>query len=87
MGQACGSIYRLLHEDGVRHVGQPQLALSLSMARKRRIGSEGLWGWGRAVSSADISPTVAMTLALWAAMSTTAKKQKRQRSGKGVFRG
>lgn len=87
MGQACGSFYRLLMEDGLRHVGQPQLALSMSMARKRAIGSEGLWGWGRAVSGADISPTVVVTLALWGAMSTGAKVQKRQRTGRAVFRG
>ena len=87
MGQACGSIYRLIVEDGIRHVGQPQLALSMSVARKRAIGSEGLWGWGRSVSGADISPTVVVTLALWGAMSTGAKVQKRQRTGRAVFRG
>lgn len=87
MGQACGSMYRLIVEDGVRHVGQPQLATSMSLARKRAIGSEGLWGWGRAISGADISPTVVVTLALWGAMATGAKVQKRQRTGKAVFRG
>lgn len=87
MGQACGSFYRLLMEDGLRHVGQPQLAMSMSVARKRAIGSEGMWGWGRAVSGADISPTVVVTLALWGAMSTGAKVQKRQRTGRAVFRG
>ena len=87
MGQACGSFYRLVMEDGLRHVGQPQLALSMSLARKRAIGSEGLWGWGRAVSGADIQATVAATLALWGAMSTRARRQVRQRSGRAVFRG
>lgn len=87
MGQACGSFYRLVMEDGLRHVGQPQLALSMSLARKRSIGSEGLWGWGRAVSGADIQATVAATLALWGAMSTRARRQVRQRSGRAVFRG
>lgn len=87
MGQACGGFYQLLMEDGLRHVGQPQVALSMSMARKRAIGREGLWGWGRAVSGADIQATVCVTLALWGAMSTAAKGQRRQRTGKGVFRG
>lgn len=87
MGQACGSFLRLVMEDGVRHVGQPQLATAVSVARKRAIGTEGLWGWGRAVSSADISPVVVATLALWGAMSSKARPQKRQRSGKAVFRG
>ena len=87
MGQACGSFYRMLMEDGVRHVGQPQMALSMSNARKRAIGSEGLWVWGRAISGADISPTVVVTLALWGAMSSTAKQQERQRTGRAVFRG
>ena len=87
MGQACVSFLRVVNEDMLRHVGQPQLASSMSLARKRTIGTEGLWGWGRAVSAADISPTVAVTLALWGAMSTTAKHQLRQRSGRAVFAG
>lgn len=87
MGQACGSFYRLVMEDGVRHLGQPQVASAVSLARKRPIGSEGLWGWGRAISGADIGPVVALTLALHGAMSTTAEPQKRRRTGKAVFRG
>ena len=87
MGQACGSFFQLVHEDVLRHVGQPQLSSAVSVARKRAIGSEGLWGWGRAVSGADITPTVAATLALWGAMSTTAKPQPVKRTGRAVFRG
>ena len=87
MGQACGSFYRFVMEDGVRHLGQPQVASAVSLARKRPIGSEGLWGWGRAISGADIGPVVALTLALHGAMSTTAEPQKRRRTGKAVFRG
>jgi len=87
MGQACGSVLRLAFEDGLRHLGQPQLASSLGVARKRRIGSEGLWGWGRAASGSDISAVVAVTLALWGAMSSTAKVQPVKRSGRAVFRG
>lgn len=87
MGQACVSFLSLVHEDGLRHVGQPQLALAVSVARKRAIGTEGLWGWGRALSGSDISPTVAATLALWGSMTARAKPQPRKRSGKAVFRG
>lgn len=87
MGQACVSFLGLVHEDGLRHVGQPQLALAVSVARKRAIGTEGLWGWGRALSGSDISPVVAATLAVWGAMTSRAKPQPRKRSGKAVFRG
>lgn len=87
MGQACGSLYRLVHEDGLRHVGQPQLGLSVSQARRRAIGREGLWAWGRAVSAADISPVVAVTLAVWGGMSSRAGVQRHRRSGRAVFRG
>ena len=87
MGQACGSFYQQVFEDGLRHLGQPQTASSIDVSRKRALGMEGLWAWGRAASSAEISPTVVMTLALWGAMSTSAKGQKRHRTGRAVFRG
>lgn len=87
MGQAAGSFYRMVMEDGLRHLGQVQLASAVGVARKRAIGSEGLWGWARAASGSDIAPVVAVTLALWGAMSSTAKQQKRQRTGRAVFRG
>lgn len=87
MGRACVGFLQLVNGDQIRHVGQPQLAAAVSVARKRPIGRDGLWGWGRAISGADISPTVAATLAVWACMSTQAKPQPRQRSGRSVFRG
>lgn len=87
MGRACVGFLQLVHQGQVRHVGQPQLAASMSLARKRPIGRDGLWGWGRALSGADISPTVAATLAVWGVMSTTASQQPRARSGRAVFRG
>lgn len=86
MGQACSVLIRAVIEDGLRHVGQPQLSTAVSMARKRMIGVEGLWAWGRAVSAADISPTVAMTLAVWGVSASDAKPQARVRTGRGYFR-
>lgn len=86
MGAACTGFMRHVLEDSLRHLGQPQLASAVDVARKRLIGKEGLWGWGRAVSGADISPVVAVTLALWGAQSTTIEKQKRRRTGEVVFR-
>ena len=82
MGQACSAFLRLVQTGQLRHLGQPQMASAVSASRKRRIGSEGLWGWGRALSVSDISPVVATTLALWGAMSTTAQAQRRRRSGR-----
>lgn len=63
MAQACGAFYDLVVEArGVRHLGQPQLAAALSGAKKRDLGDA--WGWHRKDSTVNISPLVAVTLAL-----------------------
>lgn len=87
MGQACAVLLQVVFGGRFRHLGQPQLATAVDGARKRAIGSEGLWGWGRSNSSADIAPVVALTLALWGAMSSKAAHQPKRRSGRAVFRG
>lgn len=84
---ACSTFLSAVNEGWLRHVGQPQLAAAVSVARKRSIGTEGLWAWGRAVSSSDISPTWAATLAVWGLTSGKLSPPKRRRTGKGVFRG
>jgi phage terminase large subunit-like protein len=63
MGQACALFYDLLHEGEVKHLGQPMLDSAVGGARRRRMRDA--WAWSRDSVSVDISPLVAVTLALW----------------------
>ena len=63
MAVACGEFFRLATEDGLRHIDQPQLNISLASARKRALGDR--WAWNRKTVDADITPIVAATLAAW----------------------
>jgi len=59
---ACGAFVDLVDEGGLRHTGQPELGLAVDAARKRKVGDA--WAWHRRDASADISPLVALTLAV-----------------------
>jgi phage terminase large subunit-like protein len=63
MGQACGTFLELVETERLRHLGQPTLNAAVDGARQRPIGEQ-LWGWARATPSTDITPLVAVTLAL-----------------------
>ena len=63
--QACGLIVDGVKEDNLRHLGSPDLWNAIRAASTRPLGDR--WLWSRKKSSADISPLVASTLALWAA--------------------
>ena len=79
MAQACGQIYAEVLAENLRHNGEPELASAVSAARKRPIGEA--WGWARRDSAVDISPLVAVTLALFA-FSRKVADQPKKRSGK-----
>lgn len=68
MAQACGGLYDAAMEDRLRHIDQPQLNTALAGARKRTLRDA--WAWHRK-DSTDITPLVAVTLALWGLTSTT----------------
>lgn len=74
---ACGGLYDLVQQsvqalDGeeldpgqlLRHLGQPHLEAAVKAATRRPLGEA--WGWSRK-GGVDISPLVAVTLALWGA--------------------
>lgn len=63
MATACARFFELATEDGLRHLDQPQLNVSLASARKRSLGDR--WAWNRKTVDADITPIVAATLAAW----------------------
>jgi phage terminase large subunit-like protein len=66
MATACEGFYNAVMNDELRHRGQPELAVSLSQARKRVINGVG-WGWKPVNISTDLTPLVSCTLALWGA--------------------
>ena len=63
---ACGRFFDGVAEQWVRHIGQEQVTVALSMARKRT-QPDGAWVWSRKSSGGDITPLTALTLALWGA--------------------
>jgi hypothetical protein len=66
--QACGLFQEAFTElDTVRHFDQPSLNKAVAGARKREL-AEGGWRWSRKLSTSDVSPVVAATLALWGHM-------------------
>jgi hypothetical protein len=62
-GAACGTFTDTVRAGGLVHLGQEDLTVAIDGAKSRPLG-DGLWGWGRKIASADISPLVAATLAL-----------------------
>jgi hypothetical protein len=61
MAQACGLVYDLATQDGLRHMGQPMLDMALLGAKQRPLGDA--WAWARK-GVADICPLYAFTLAV-----------------------
>ena len=62
-GQACGRFYDAVTEKTLRHLGDNALEMAVRGAAKRPLGDA--WAWSRKTSSVDISPLVAVTLALF----------------------
>jgi phage terminase large subunit-like protein len=73
-GQACGSFKEMVLNDDIRHKDQPGLNAALESARKRPLGDSGAWGWNRR-DETDISPLVAVTLAVFAHSRSAAAAQ------------
>lgn len=63
--KACGAFADGLAELRVRVLSDGVFDAALASAMKRPLG-DGAWAWGRRSSTADISPLVAATLAVWA---------------------
>ena len=71
--RACGMLYDAATENALRHLGDPDLAEALDGAMKRPLGDA--WAWSRKTSSIDISPLVAITLALWGLETQTPQRR------------
>ena len=79
--QSCGLLYDMAtaaDPDGtprptVRHISQPELSNALLAADRRDLGDA--WAWRRSDGNTDISPLVAATLALGAAIGMAAVEE------------
>lgn len=76
MASACGEFYDAVMQQRLAHLDDPSTNSALSLARKRRVLGDS-WAWNRQNDSADITPIVSMTLALWGAQSSKVKRKKR----------
>lgn len=59
----CGMIFDAVSQDTLRHLGTKELGEAIRGSVKRPLSDA--WAWHRVNSSVDISPLVAVTLALW----------------------
>ena len=69
---ACASLANAVKEHKVTHYGQPALDDSATKTKKRRIGSNGGWGFA-STDEADATLIEACALAYWSAMTTKRK--------------
>jgi hypothetical protein len=60
--QACGQLVDAVNQDGLRHLGTPELRAAALGTTRRPMGDA--WAWSRKSSAVDICPLVACTLAL-----------------------
>lgn len=71
MGQACGRFADMLRDGHLHHLqGQEALDIAVNGATTRNIGQAGAFGWNKRTADVDISPLVAVTLALHGACTT-----------------
>lgn len=63
LGAACGMFYDAVMGRTLRHVNQSLLTSAIDSARQRPLGD--MWAWGRKLTETDITPVVAVTLALY----------------------
>ena len=61
--RACGQVYDLVQDAGLRHLGQPEVDAAVKGAATRPLGDA--WAWARKSSQVDITPLVSLTLALY----------------------
>jgi hypothetical protein len=61
--QACGLIFDMVEQKTLTHLDDPDLAAAIQGSEKRPLGDA--WAWSRKNSAGEISPLVAVTLALW----------------------
>lgn len=82
MAAACGRFVTLAESERLVHIGQEPLTLAVDGARKRTLGDA--WAWHRRDASVDLSPLVAVTLAVHG---VDQESKKRRKTGRAMFVG
>lgn len=82
LGKACGMFADAVEERTARHLGQALLSSALGVATKRKLGTSDLWAWQRSDGLTDISPLVAVTLAMRAHQLSPAAEKKSKQPGR-----
>jgi len=80
LGSGCSNLLAAVVTASLAHIGQPQLTGAVAVAGKRALGDTGLWTFSRMSSASDITPVLAMNLALIGAQSDNVKRPGRQRT-------
>ena len=81
MGRACGRLLDMLRDHKLTHLPDSEqyaLAQAVANATTRNIGQSGAFGWNKTGSDIDISPLVAVTLALYGTYITKRNPNRRQ---------
>ena len=82
MGRATGRFQDMLRDHQLTHMpddAQPALATAVHNATTRNIGTSGAQGWNKMGSDIDISPLVAVTLALFGVYVTKRDPNRKQK--------
>lgn len=82
MGRACGRMLDMLRDGKLTHLAdgkQPALDIAVANATTRNIGGSGAVGWNKLGSDIDISPLIAVTLALYGTAVTKRDPNRKQR--------
>ena len=82
LGDACSMVLNGVVTGELFHIGQPQFTAAALSAGKRPLGDTGKWVWSRKLSTSDITPIQAATLALAGAQQTTVKRPSRSGTGR-----
>lgn len=78
LATACGGLYDAVVDGRLRHIDQPLLNASNGAAGKRLVFNGEAWVWSSKHAALDITPTQAVTLALWGAQNSKVKQPTRK---------
>lgn len=80
---ACASLLKAVHDGTLSHLDHPGQAVldesvAISDRKERGARGSGAWGWQATTADGDETPTEAISLALWGAVTSKRKPARRQ---------